>query len=241
MDARPRDTHDAGTSAPHRVTLGTWAAFAILCVGMFMAILDIQVVATSLPAIQEALVIDPSRMSWVQTAYLIAEVIAIPLTGLLTRALTLRWLFLTAMIVFTLASLGCAYSTSFSHLIAWRTVQGFAGGTLIPTVFSAVFLMFPDRSQALATTIAGVIAVLAPTIGPLVGGYITSTYSWSWLFLINVPIGLAVILLAPRLLPRGTPLLGLLAKLDCAALLGIALSLAALEIALKELKDRLGL
>src|SRR6202171_1088799 len=91
----------------------TWLGFSLMCVGMFMAILDIQVVATSLPAIQDALAISPGAMSWIQTAYLIAEIVAIPLTGLLTRALTLRWLFVAAIALFTLASLGCAFSNKF--------------------------------------------------------------------------------------------------------------------------------
>src|SRR5579871_2012139 len=88
----------------------TWAGFLLMCLGMFMAILDIQVVATSLPTIQEALKISPDAMSWIQTAYLIAEVIAIPMTGLLTRVLSLRWLFVAAVSCFTLASIGCAFS-----------------------------------------------------------------------------------------------------------------------------------
>jgi len=92
--------------------VATWAGFLLMCLGMFMAILDIQVVATSLPTIQHALAISPDAMSWIQTAYLIAEVIAIPLTGLFTRVLTLRWLFVTAVTVFTLASIGCAFSGS---------------------------------------------------------------------------------------------------------------------------------
>src|ERR1700739_2162822 len=89
----------------------TWVGFLLMCLGMFMAILDIQVVATSLPAIQEALEISPDAMSWIQTAYLIAEVIAIPLTGLLTRVLSLRWLFVVAVGCFPLASIGCALSS----------------------------------------------------------------------------------------------------------------------------------
>ena len=114
-------------------------------------------------------------MSWIQTAYLIAEVIAIPLTGLLTRVLTLRWLFVRPSALFTLASIGCAFSGSFAVLLAFRVVQGFSGGTLIPAVFSAVFLLFPPRLQAIATTVGGVLAVLAPTVGPVVGGWITET------------------------------------------------------------------
>jgi MFS transporter, DHA2 family, multidrug resistance protein len=224
--------------APPDPTVWTWLGFMVLCLGMFMAILDIQVVATSLPDIQAALAITPARMSWVQTAYLIAEVVAIPLTGLLTRAVSLRWLFIGALLVFTIASLGCAFSTSFGTLVAWRVVQGFAGGMLIPTVFSAVFLMFPDRSQALATTIAGVLAVLAPTVGPLVGGWITSTYSWPWLFLINVPAGIVALTLAPLLLPKGPLALNLVRRLDVIALGAIALALALLEIGLKEAPTR---
>jgi MFS transporter, DHA2 family, multidrug resistance protein len=220
------------------VSLRTWAGFGLLCVGMFMAILDIQIVATSLPDIQSALEIDKAQMSWIQTSYLIAEVIAIPLTGLLTRALTMRWLFVSALVVFTIASAGCAMSSSLGALVAWRTLQGFAGGCLIPLVFSAVFVMFPARAQATATTIAGVLAVLAPTVGPLIGGWITSTYSWPWLFLINLPIGILVIALSPVFLPRGVPQLLLITRLDAIALSAIAIALAALEIGLKEAPGR---
>src|ERR1700748_993016 len=95
---------------PVLASVSTSIGFAMMCVGMFMAILDVQIVATSLPTIQNALAIPPDQMSWVQTAYLIAEVIAIPLTGLLTRMLSMRWLFVLAIVVFTLASLGCAAS-----------------------------------------------------------------------------------------------------------------------------------
>src|SRR5580704_19544246 len=91
-------------SPPGASAAKTWVGFLLMCLGMFMAILDIQVVATSLPTIRDALEISPDAMSWIQTAYLIAEVIAIPLTGLLTRILTLRWLFVAAVTLFTVAS-----------------------------------------------------------------------------------------------------------------------------------------
>ena len=150
--------------------------------------LDIQIVVTSLPDDQRGAVdIAPDRMSWVQTAYLIAEVIAIPLTGLLTRVLSLRWLFVGAALRCSpWPRSACAASDGFETLVVARVVQGFAGGVLIPSVFSAVFLLFPFRQQGVATTLAGVMAVLAPTVGPLVGGWITQTWSWHWLFLVNV-------------------------------------------------------
>ena len=217
---------------------GTWIGFAMMCIGMFMAILDMQVVATSLPTIQGALGIAPDQMSWVQTAYLIAEVIAIPLTGFLTRMLSMRWLFVLAIAIFMLASLGCAASSSFNTLVSWRILQGFAGGTLIPAVFSAVFLLFPERRQGIATMLAGVLAVLAPTVGPVVGGWITNTYSWHWLFLINVIPGIVSALLASVLLPK-TPMHPREARtLDIASLAMIAIALGALEIALKNAPER---
>jgi MFS transporter, DHA2 family, multidrug resistance protein len=220
--------------SPMPVMLSTSIGFGMMCIGMFMAILDVQVVATSLPTIQSALAIPPDQMSWVQTAYLVAEVVAIPLTGFLTRALSMRWLFVLAIAVFTLASLGCAASGSFAVLIAWRVLQGFSGGTLIPAVFSAVFLLFPEQRQGLATTFAGVLAVLAPTVGPIVGGWITETYSWHWLFLINVAPGIISAALAGILLPKAPMRLEEVRKLDVPSLTLLAMALAALEIALKE-------
>ncbi len=211
-----------------------WIGFLAMCLGMFMAILDVQVVATSLPTIQSALDINPDQMSWVQTAYLIAEVVAIPLTGFLTRLLTMRWLFVTSLTLFVAASAGCAASDTFGGLIFWRVIQGFSGGTLIPSVFSAVFILFPDRRQALATTIAGVLAVLAPTIGPVVGGWLTETYSWHWLFLINILPGIVAALVAMRALPRESVNLSELWHLDLLSLVLMAASLAALELGLKE-------
>jgi DHA2 family multidrug resistance protein len=219
---------------PGEASVRTWLGFILMCLGMFMAILDIQVVATSLPSIQHALAISRDAMSWIQTAYLIAEITAIPLTGLLTRVLTLRWLFAIAISVFTLASIGCAFSADFPTLVSFRVLQGFAGGTLIPAVFSAVFLLFPVRLHPVATTLAGIMAVLAPTIGPVVGGWITETWSWHWLFLINVAPGVIAAAATPLLLPREKLRFADLATLDRSSLTLMAIALASLEIGLKQ-------
>ncbi|WP_298259739.1 DHA2 family efflux MFS transporter permease subunit [Bradyrhizobium sp.] len=205
-----------------------------MCLGMFMAILDIQVVATSLPAIQQALGISRDAMSWIQTAYLIAEITAIPLTGWLTRLLSLRWLFVAAISLFTLASVGCAASGSFATLICFRVLQGFAGGALIPAVFSAVFLLFPLRLHPAATTLAGIVAVLAPTIGPVVGGWITDSWSWHWLFLINIAPGILATAATPFLLPQEKVNLAEFKILDRLSLVLMAIALATLELGLKQ-------
>lgn len=217
-----------------RVSPRAWLGFGAMCLGMFMAVLDIQVVATSLPAIHAALDIPADRMSWIQTAYLIAEVIAIPLTGPLTRALGMRTLFVVAVGAFTLASIGCATSAGFGPLVAWRALQGFSGGMLIPLVFAAVFLMFPLRVQGLATTLAGMLAVLAPTVGPVVGGWITETSSWHWLFLVNVLPGLLACGLGMATLAKQETDRSLLRTLDVVALGLLAVGLASLELGLKE-------
>ncbi|MDE1991930.1 MAG: DHA2 family efflux MFS transporter permease subunit [Rhizobiaceae bacterium] len=221
-----------------RSMAATWLGFVAMCIGMYMAILDVQVVATSLPTIQSALDIGPDQMSWVQTAYLIAEVVAIPLTGFLTRLLTMRWLFVGAISIFVISSTGCAMSGSFAELVSWRVIQGFSGGTLIPSVFSAVFILFSDDRQVLATTIGGVLAVLAPTVGPIVGGWLTETYSWHWLFLINVLPGVLTALVAARFLPRQAANLSELRNLDWLSLILIAVALTALEISLEEAPTR---
>jgi DHA2 family multidrug resistance protein len=210
----------------------------MMCIGMFMAILDVQVVATSLPTIQSALGIPRDQMSWIQTTYLIAEVIAIPLTGFLTRLMTMRWQFVVTISIFTIASIGCASSETFYALIAWRVLQGFSGGTLIPAVFTAVFLLFPLRLQGVATTIAGVLAVLAPTVGPVVGGWITQNYSWHLLFLINVVPGILSAAAAARYLPVERPARYQARSLDIVSIGCMAIALATLEIALKEAPHR---
>ena len=132
-----------------------WLGFGGLCIAMFMAVLDIQIVITSLGVIEEALGIGADRMSWIQTSYLIAEIVTIPLTGLLMRVLSLRKLVILATVLFTLASIACALSTGFATLVSFRVLQGMAAGVLMPTVFSAVFLLFrPGTEQAVATVLA---------------------------------------------------------------------------------------
>ena len=235
--AQADTSFEIGPGDSRIVSAATWAGFVAMSVGLFMAILDMQIVATSLPTIQTALGIDPEAMSWVQTAYIAAEVITIPITGLLTRALSMRGLFVLGVTLFAAASAGCAMSGGFAGLITFRIIQGFAAGTLIPSVFSAVFLLFPRRLEALATSIAGVVGVLAPTVGPIVGGWITHQYSWHWLFLINIVPAAGAAVTGWLCLPRDRLRPALLGQLDLFALLLLALSLTALIVALKQAPD----
>jgi MFS transporter, DHA2 family, multidrug resistance protein len=216
----------------------TWIGFVAMCVGMFMAILDIQVVASSLTNMQTALGIPSDRLSWIQTTYLIAEVIAIPLTGWLTRALSLRWMFVAATVGFTLASIGCALCSTLAPFIALRAIQGFCGGMLIPAVFTSAFTLLPQKDRVLATVVAGMCAMIAPTIGPAVGGYLTVTYSWHWIFLVNVIPGIAVSLVVARCVGGERPIWSELRRIDYATVLFAGLFLGSLELLLKEAPER---
>lgn len=211
-----------------------WVGFTAMSVGMFLAILDIQIVASSLIDIQFDLSIPQNHLSYIQTTYLIAEVIAIALTGFLTRVMSTRWLFTAAMIGFVVASIACAASETYLTLYIFRFIQGLFGGAVIPIIFSAAFLMFPLRQQPIATVIGGGFAMLAPTVGPFIGGWITETLSWHWLFLINVVPGLAVAFIAARLVRIDAPQWSHVRKLDGFALALVAIFLASLELTLKE-------
>lgn len=205
-----------------------------MSVGMFLAILDIQIVASSLIDIQFALSIPQDRLSYIQTTYLIAEVIAIALTGFLTRVMSTRWLFTGAMVGFVLASVACAASDTYMTLYFFRFVQGLFGGAVIPIIFSAAFLMFPKHQQPLATVIGGGFAMLAPTVGPFIGGWITETLSWHWLFLVNIVPGLAVAAIAATLVHIDKPTWSYARKLDGFALVVVVVFLMTLELTLKE-------
>jgi DHA2 family multidrug resistance protein len=209
-------------------------AFVALAAGMFMAILDIQIVASSLSEIQAGLSASSSEIAWVQTAYLVAEIVMIPLTGFFGRALSTRYLFAIAAGGFTLMSFLCATATSIGTMIVFRAAQGFIGGAMIPTVFSAAFTAFPKNRQAMVSAIVGLIATLAPTIGPTVGGWLTNAFSWHWLFLINVAPGIAVTVAVLLLVDFDKPNFALLRRLDYVSLVLLAAFLGSLEYVLEE-------
>src|SRR5205807_1438726 len=130
-----------------------------------------------------------TEVSWVQTAYLIAEVIAIPLSGFLSRALGTRLLFAISASGFTIASFLCGFASTIEQMILWRALQGFLGAGMIPTVFASAYTVFPRTKFHIVAPIIGLVATLAPTVGPTVGGIITDWMSWHWLFFINIVPG----------------------------------------------------
>jgi DHA2 family multidrug resistance protein len=215
-------------------TLGEWIGFMSMVLGMFMAILDIQIVSSSLSQIQAGLSAGRDEISWVQTSYLIAEVVMIPLSGWLTRVFSTRWLFLASVTTFTLSSAACAFAWDINSMIVFRALQGFLGGAMIPTVFATSFVLFPNHMKAMMSVMIGLVATMAPTLGPVIGGWITDLLSWHWLFLVNVPVGIAVAVLVFVFVHVDKPNFALLKRIDIPGILLMALFLGALEYTLEE-------
>ena len=209
-------------------------SFATMCVGMFIALLDIQIVSASLRDIGGGLSAGADDTTWVQTSYLIAEIIVIPLSGWLSRVMSTRWLFSASAAGFTVASLLCGLAWNIQSMIAFRALQGFIGGSMIPLVFTTAFMFFTGSQRVVAAATIGAIASLAPTLGPTVGGWITDTYSWHWLFFINLVPGILVAVVVPIMVRVDLPNPKLLLNGDYFGMVLMALFLGCLEYALEE-------
>jgi MFS transporter, DHA2 family, multidrug resistance protein len=209
-------------------------AFATMCVGFFIALLDIQIVSASLRDIGGGLSAGTDETAWVQTSYLIAEIIVIPLSGWLSRVMSTRWLFCVSAVGFTAASLLCGWAWDIRSMIVFRALQGFLGGAMIPTVFTTAFIYFGGHQRVIAAATIGSIASLAPTLGPTIGGWITDNYSWHWLFFINLVPGIFVAVVVPVLVRIDRPDLSLLRRADYLGMILMALALGSLEYTLEE-------
>src|ERR1700731_2456934 len=230
----PPSMMNAAAAPSERIAPRRLFAFLIMVFGMFMSILDIQVVSASLTDIQAGLSASATEVSWVQTSYLIAEVIAIPLSGFLSRALGTRLLFAISAAGFTVASFLCGFASSIEQMILWRAIQGFLGAGMIPTVFASAYTVFPRSKFYIVGPIIGLVATLAPTIGPTVGGIITDAMSWHWLFFINIVPGIGITIGVLALVDFDQPNFALLERFDWWGLLFMGGFLGSLEYVLEE-------
>ncbi len=208
--------------------------FAII-VGMFMSILDIQIVASSLSVIGAGLLAGQDELSWVQTAYLIAEVIVIPICGFLTGTFSTRITYFVACVGFTIMSIFCAMSWNIQSMIIFRALQGIFGGMMIPIPFAIVFILFRTKQQRSQATVAiGLVVTIAPTLGPILGGYLTNITSWHVMFLLNVIPGIFVSWGVWGYVDVDKPNYSLLKNFDYLGLSLLAISLGGLQYVLEE-------
>ena len=231
--ARRPGSAQAGGPA-HEPTLRDWFGVLAMVVGLFMAIMDVQIVTSSLTQIQGGLSASTDEIAWVQTAYLIADVVMVPMSGMLSRILSTRVLFVVAALGFTGASALCATATSLGQMILYRAMQGFCGGAITPSVWPVVYSKFRGPHLATLMVIISVILNLSSTLGPTIGGFLTDTFSWHWLFLVNIVPGLLVAATVWLTIGIDKPDLSLVRYFDLNGLVLMATFLGCLEYVLEE-------
>jgi DHA2 family multidrug resistance protein len=217
-----------------QVSPRTWIAVGGALIGCFMAVLDIIITNASLRDIQGSLSASVDEISWVSTAYLVAEIVVIPMTGWLAQVFSLRYYLLVNSALFVIFSVCCGLTRDLHVMILFRALQGFTGGVLIPLAFQIILRLLPASKQAIGLALFGLTATFAPSVGPLIGGWLTDHYGWPLIFYINIVPGLLQIAalwfaldpepLQLRMLPIG----------DWWGVATMAIGLGALQIVLEE-------
>ncbi len=225
---------DSATETETRPAPSPWIVSVAVMLGTFMVVLDTTIVNVSLPHIAGNLSASIEESTWTLTAYLAANAIILPITGWLANYFGRRRLLLLSVAGFTGASLLCGLSTSLTVLVGWRIVQGVTGGVLQPLSQAIMLEVFEPKDRGKAMAFFGVGVVVAPVLGPVLGGWLTDNYSWRWVFYVNLPVGIAAFMMLrayvfdPPYIRRGT------ARIDYWGIGLLALGIAALQIGLDQ-------
>jgi MFS transporter, DHA2 family, multidrug resistance protein len=222
----------ASSSEP--VSVMTWVAVVGATLGAFMAVLNIQIVNASLADIQGAIGAGADDGGWISTAYLVAEIVVIPLSGWLAQVFSLRRYLLTNAVLFLVFSVACAYAQNLGQMIVLRAIQGFSGGVLIPLAFTIIITLLPKAKQPVGLALFALSATFAPAIGPTIGGYLTENYGWKYIFYVNLVPGAVMIAMLFASLERSPVKLSLLRQGDWAGIATMAIGLASLQTVLEE-------
>ncbi len=220
-------------SADH-VSLRTWIGIMGTMIGAFMAVLDIQITNSSLKDIQAALGATLEEGSWISTAYLVAEIVVIPLSGWLSQVFSKRLYLLVNATFFILFSICCAWSWDLNSMILFRALQGFTGGILIPMSFTVVITSLPPAKQPIGLAMFGITATFAPSIGPTLGGWLTDNYGWQYIFYLNFLPGLLMLAFVFYGIKVEQPQLHLLKQGDWGGIITMAIGLSSLQVVLEE-------
>jgi MFS transporter, DHA2 family, multidrug resistance protein len=237
--ARPADLivsppNQSAVNQNAEVSTMTWLAVVGAALGAFLAVLNIQIVNSSLADIQGAIGAGINDGGWISTAYLIPEIIVIPLTGWLARVFSMRKFLLTNTVLFLFFSVTCAFAHNLTEMIILRAFQGLTGGVLIPAAFTLIVTMLPRAKQPIGLALFALSATFAPAIGPTIGGYLKENYGWEYIFYVNlVPGAIMLAMLFPSL-QKAPMQLGLLRQGDWAGIATMAIGLGALQTVLEE-------
>jgi DHA2 family multidrug resistance protein len=224
----------AASSGEKQVSTRQWIALFGAMLGAFMAVLDIQITNSSLNDISGAIGSSIDEGSWISTAYLCAEIVAIGISGIMASTFSIRRYLLVSAIGFLIFSLLCAFCSNLQELIVCRALQGLFGGALIPLAFNIILQVLPASKQPIGLAIFGMTATLGPSIGPSIGGWLTDNWGWQWIFFINLPPGLALIGIIYAYLDQDPMHLDRLADMDYFGIASMAIGLGSMEYVLEE-------
>ena len=231
---------DAPKAAPanqnleDHVSLKTWIAVIGATLGAFLAVLNIQIVNSSLADIQGAIGAGIDDGGWVSTSYLVTEIIVIPLSGWLARVFSMRFYLMVNTALFLAFSVACAFAGNLSEMIVLRAFQGFTGGVLIPAAFTIIVTMLPRSKQPVGLALFALSATFAPAIGPTIGGYLNENYGWQYIFYVNLVPGLIMLGMLAASLPKSEMQLHLLKHGDWLGIAAMAVGLGSLQTFLEE-------
>jgi len=181
-----------------------WRVAAVVLIGPTLAIMDSTIVSVILSQLQAAFHTDFQTISWVASAYFLAQAAVLPIIGYVSDLIGTKVAFLTSLALFTAGSLLCALSPGKEALIAFRVLQGIGGGALLPLAMTINYRNFPPNERSKVMAVLGIPIILAPTFGPTIGGYLSTSLNWNAVFLINVPLGIINLLFAFLVLPGRT-------------------------------------
>ena len=224
----------ANPAHPPNATASDWIAVAAGALGALMATLDISITNSALPQIQGQIGATGTEGTWISTGYLMSEIVMIPLAAWLTRVFGLRNFLLGNATLFTLFSIMCGVSHSLPQMIAGRIGQGFVGGAMIPTAQTIVATRLPRHQMPIGMTMFGLIVLLGPLLGPVVGGWLAENIDWSWCFFVNVPVGGALVVLLFLGLKTARTDWSEFIKADWLGIVGLAAGLSSLTVVLEE-------
>jgi MFS transporter, DHA2 family, multidrug resistance protein len=220
---------------PWKPKFNPWLIAVVVALAAFMEVLDTSIANVALPHIAGNLGASNDESTWVLTSYLVSNAIVLPISGWIASLFGRKRFFLTCILLFTLSSLACGVAPSLGLLIVCRVVQGVGGGGLQPTAQAILADTFPPQQRGLAFALYGITTIMAPTIGPTLGGWITDNYSWRWIFYINLPIGIVTLFLVYRMVedpPFLARVKGAGVRVDYVGIALLALGVGALQILL---------
>ncbi|EON10981.1 EmrB/QacA subfamily drug resistance transporter [Pandoraea sp. SD6-2] len=221
-------------AAPRNASASDWIAVAAGALGALLATLDISITNSALPQIQGQIGASGTEGTWISTGYLMSEIVMIPLAAWLTRVLGLRRFLMLNAVFFTLFSMMCGASSSLPEMIVGRIGQGFAGGAMIPTAQMIIRTRLPRHQMAVGMAMFGLIVLLGPLLGPVVGGWLTENANWRWCFFLNLPISAAIVTLLMLGLKREPANLQAFFKADWLGIVGLTIGLSSLTVVLEE-------